>query len=128
LCRHKKPCLAVGNHLWLVLHGTTVAFACWIFRRRMPMGEAQDGWLRMPPGTVFLEHSVTSADFRGLGIAPGAWSGIARRLQGEGLVTLLTKVTEDNVATHKSLAKVGFSRAVPDDEVVLYFARQLDTA
>jgi GNAT superfamily N-acetyltransferase len=120
--------LAEGNDLWLALQGTQAAFACWIYRHRMPMGEAQDGWLRMPSGTVSLEYSVTSPDFRGQGIAPGAWSTIARELRDEGLVTLFTKVAEDNVGTQKSLAKVGFFRAAPDDEVVRQFARQLETA
>lgn len=120
--------LVAGNDLWLALRGRQTAFACWIYRHRMPMGPARDGWLTFPRGTAFLEHSVTSSDFRGQGVAPGAWSAIARHLRDEGLITLFTKVNEDNVVTHKSLAKVGFSRAAPDDEVVRQFARQLETA
>jgi GNAT superfamily N-acetyltransferase len=124
--RQSKDWIKAGNDLWLALsEGSRTAFSCWIFRERMPMGESLDGWLRMPPGVAFLEHSVTSSNFRGRGIAPGAWSAIAGKLRDEGLSTLFTKVTEDNVVTHNSLAKVGFSRAAEDDPVVLDFGRQL---
>jgi RimJ/RimL family protein N-acetyltransferase len=113
-----------GNELWLAAAGRTPAFACWVFRRRMPMGQAAGGWLNMPEGTAFLEHSVTAADFRGKGIAPAAWAAIAERLRDDQVRTLVTKVTEDNVVTQKSLAKVGFVRAERDDPVVRDFARQ----
>jgi GNAT superfamily N-acetyltransferase len=116
--------LADGNDLWLAVSGNEVAFACWIFRRRMPMGQSRDGWLKLPEGVAFLEHSVTSANFRGKGIAPAAWSMVAERVRGEGSRTLFTKVTEENVVTQKSLAKVGFVRAERDDPVVREFARQ----
>src|SRR4051794_33843287 len=52
--------LADGNDLFLAVSGTDVAFACWVFRRRMPMGQSRDGWLNTPDGVAFLEHSVTS--------------------------------------------------------------------
>jgi GNAT superfamily N-acetyltransferase len=116
--------LADGNNLWLAVSGNDVAFACWIFPQRMPMGQARDGWLRLPEGVAFLENSVTSANFRGKGIAPAAWSAIAEALRGDGVRVLVTKVTEDNVVTQKSLAKVGFARAERDHPVVRDFARQ----
>jgi len=124
--RQSAEWLHAGNDLWLVVsRGSQLAFSCWVFRRRMPMGESRTGWLTMPHGVVFLEHSVTSADFRGRGIAPGAWSAIGAELRDEGLQVLFTKVTEENVATQRSLAKVGFTRADPDDPVVQQFASQL---
>jgi len=97
-----------GHHLWLVLDGATVAFACWIFRGRTPVHAARGGWLALPEDTVCLEHSITAPAYRGLGIAPRAWMQIANHLAGEGLATMITKVETDNVASRKAVGKAGF--------------------
>jgi len=117
--------LAEGNDLWLAVKEQRTAFACWTYRQRMPMGAADKGWLRLPPGVAFLEHVIASADFRGRGVAPASWSAIARNLAAEGESTLLTMVDETNEVMHRSLAKVGFHRARPDDPIVREFHRQL---
>ena len=117
--------LAEGNDLWLAVEEGRTAFGCWTYRQRMPMGEAAGGWLRLPPGVAFLEHSLASPDFRGRGVAPASWSLIARQMAAEGERILVTKVGEENEITQRSLTKVGFARARPDDPVVRDFQAQL---
>src|SRR5215208_3204611 len=60
-------------------HGNP-AFACTIFRERTPTIAVRGGWLDLPADTVCLEDSGTSPDFRGRGVAPGAWTAIADAL------------------------------------------------
>lgn len=114
-----------GDELYLVVSGERVAFACWIFPERMPMGEARGGWLHPPPGAVLLEHSVTSPDFRGRGMAPGAWSAVTTQLRDRGVETVMTKIESDNVAVDRALAKVGFVKPDDDNPVMRDFAQQL---
>lgn len=101
--------LANGNDLWFVWSGDQPAFACWIFRRAMPMLSAPGGAMTAPEGAVFLEDSVTGADFRGRGLAPAAWSLLAQSLMDEGMSSILTKVGEANVASRKAVGKAGFT-------------------
>jgi GNAT superfamily N-acetyltransferase len=100
--------LDAGNDLWFVLDGDTPAFACWIFRQRMPMLAAPGGVLELPPGSVCLEDSVTSADYRGRGLAPAAWTLLADVLEHEGVGSMLTKVGEENTPSRRAVTKAGF--------------------
>ena len=73
--------LEAGNDLWLVLDEARPVFACMIFHRSTPTRAARGGWLPLPPDTVCLEASSTSASYRGRGlIGPAAWSQIADKL------------------------------------------------
>ncbi len=56
------------------------------------MAAARGGWLSLPEGTVCLEDSVTSPDYRGRGVAPAAWSQIAAAAAEDGYATMVTKV------------------------------------
>jgi ribosomal protein S18 acetylase RimI-like enzyme len=87
------------------------AFACTIFRERAPVIAARGGWLDLPGDTVVLEDSGTSPDFRGRGVAPGAWSAIADAVAARGYETMLTKVTVENEASRKAVMKAGFREA-----------------
>ena len=91
-------------------HGTP-AFACTIFRERTPTIAARGGWLELPADTVCLEDSGTSPDFRGRGVAPGAWTAIADALAERGFKTMLTKVTVENEPSRKAVTKSGFREA-----------------
>jgi len=99
---------AVGGQLWVVLDVGRPAFSCWIFPKVTPALAAPGGWLELPPGTVCLENSATSPQDRGRGIAPAAWSEIADALAGEGIVSMITKVTVENIPSRKAVAKAGF--------------------
>jgi GNAT superfamily N-acetyltransferase len=87
------------------------AFACTIFRERTPTIAARGGWLDLPADTVCLEDSGTSPDFRGRGVAPGAWTAIADALAERGFKTMLTKVAVDNEPSRKAVVKAGFGEA-----------------
>src|SRR3954447_11531367 len=87
------------------------AFACTIFRERTPTVAARGGWLELPPDTVCLEDSGTSPDFRGRGVAPGAWTAIADTLAERGFKTMVTKVTVENESSRKAVTKSGFREA-----------------
>lgn len=100
--------LAAGADLWIVCEGKRAAFCCWIFRGRMPVVAARDGWKGLPSDTVCLEDSVTNADYRGRGIAPAAWSSIAQSLQQEGIRTIITKVEAHNMPSRRAVLKAGF--------------------
>lgn len=109
--REAEDRLAGGHDWWLVTEGERAAFSCWIFRGRAPALAARGGWLTLSDDTVCLEDSVTSADFRGRGVAPGAWTALADSLAGEGLRTIITKIREDNAPSRCAVQKVGFREA-----------------
>jgi GNAT superfamily N-acetyltransferase len=52
-------------------------------KSRSPVGQANDGWLRLPAGGAHLKDFVTAESHRGLGIAPGAISAIAGMLAAD---------------------------------------------
>ena len=93
---------------WVVMDGQRVAFCCWIFTKEMPLIAARGGWHPLPVSTACLEASVTSADYRGRGIAPAAWLGIAAILRDSGIQSVVTKVEEHNVASRRAVLKAGF--------------------
>src|SRR3954470_7655469 len=100
--------LAAGASLWLVTEGPRAAFASWTFAHATPVQAARGGSLRLPEHCVCLEDSVTAPDFRGRGIAPAAWNGIARRLREEGLALMITKVGVTNAPSRRAVTKAGF--------------------
>ena len=98
-----------GNDHWLVMEGDKPAFSCWIFRAETPVAGTRGGWMPLPDGTVCLEHSVTSPDFRGRGVAPRAWGAIAAALRDEGVASMITKVAVENAPSRKAVTKAGFA-------------------
>ncbi len=117
--------MAAGGQLWLVVRDDRPAFACWIFPHRTPVGTARSGCLELPAGVVCLEDSVTGPDFRGLRLAPAAWSALAGKLADAGTRTMVTKIEEDNVACQRAVEKVGFRRMADEDRILASFAPQL---
>jgi ribosomal protein S18 acetylase RimI-like enzyme len=101
--------LEEGHHLWLVEEGGTAAFCCWTHWDRAPVAAAPDGWLDLPAGTVCVEDSVTSPAYRGRGVAPAAWCGIADDLADAGQKALITKVEVDNRSSRRAVEKAGFA-------------------
>jgi GNAT superfamily N-acetyltransferase len=132
-----------GAELWLVTENDRPAFACWIFHAKMPVLAARDGWIDVPPEAVCLEDSVTSPEFRGRGIAPGAWSEIADALREAGIARMVTQVERSNVPSRKAVqkaafvevARVAFERTGPrtrvavsgDGDLASYLWNELDT-
>lgn len=103
-----KRRLAAGADLWIVREGAHAVFSCWIFRHRTPVLAAPGGWLVLPADTVCLEDSVTSARYRGRGVAPAAWSRVADALAREGVAAIITKIAEDNAPSRRAGEKAGF--------------------
>ena len=83
-------------------------FSCWIFRGRAPAVAARRGWFEPPEGTVCLEGSFTSPGRRRRGIASGAWSRIADRLELEGVESVIIKVEVQNTVRRKAAVKSGY--------------------
>lgn len=106
-----------GHDLWLVTEGDQVAFACWIFRGIAEVAGAPGGGAPMSSGVVMLEDSITAPDFRGRGVAPAAWAGVADALAAEGCERMVTKVEKQNIPSCKAVEKAGF-RTVADMTVV----------
>lgn len=100
--------LGDGHDLWIVVEGDRLAFACWVLRSRASVFGAPGGGATMPSGAVQLEDSIASPDFRGRGVAPGAWSGVADVLAGEGVQRMFTKVDVTNTASCRAVEKAGF--------------------
>lgn len=100
--------LEAGADLWLVLEERQPAFACWIFHGSMPVLAAPNGQLALPPEIVCLEDSVTSASYRGRGVAPAAWSQIADKLGQNAVRSIITKIEESNIASRRAIVKSGF--------------------
>jgi ribosomal protein S18 acetylase RimI-like enzyme len=102
--------LAGQASVYVVTEGARMAFACTVFRGRTPTVAAKSGWLDLPPDTVCLEDSGTSPEFRGRGVAPGAWTALADDLARRGYKTMLTKVEVANAPSRKAVAKSGFGQ------------------
>ena len=101
--------LAGGADLWMVLDDEDrLAFACWTYPRSTPTIAARGGWLELPPGVASLEDSVTSADHRGRGIAPAAWTLVADAIAERGFERLMTIVGVENVPSRRAVLKAGF--------------------
>lgn len=100
--------VARGGVPWVVDAGGRAAFTCWTFLKEAPVGALPNGWLALPAGTACLEDSITSADFRGQGIAPRAWAALSGALRDEGFVYLVTKVEDVNQPSRKAVTKAGF--------------------
>jgi ribosomal protein S18 acetylase RimI-like enzyme len=100
--------LSQGHELWIVCEGDRTAFVCWVHLRTAPVLAAPRGMLELPDGVACLEDSVTSPDYRGRGVAPAAWCGIADALAASGYRSMITKVETDNVASRRAVEKAGF--------------------
>jgi GNAT superfamily N-acetyltransferase len=99
---------AAGGLPWVVIAGGEPAFACWTFLQRTPVSAMPGGWLELPEGVACLEDSVTSPDFRGKGIAPGAWTAAADEVTERGKHAMITKVQEENIPSRRAVEKAGF--------------------
>ena len=105
--------LKSGAELWIVTESDRVAFACWVFHRKVRFHNAV---ATLPLATVLLEDSVLSPDFRGRSIPPGAWSGVADDLEARGFAVMMTKVDIANTEAVWAFRRTGF-REVADMEV-----------
>jgi GNAT superfamily N-acetyltransferase len=101
--------LDAGANLWLVTEGPRPAFACWTFAHATPVEAARGGSLRLPEHCVCLEDSVTAPAFRGRGIAPAAWSALAKHLREEAFTLMVTKVGLANAPSRRAVSKAGFA-------------------
>jgi RimJ/RimL family protein N-acetyltransferase len=117
--------LAAGGIPWLGLADGQAVFACWSFTRRSPIGQARHGWLQLPEHVARLQDVVTAEGARGRGIAPAAISAIADALAGKGVVSLIARVEDENLASRRAYEKLGYRQIAPDDPMNVDFARQL---
>ena len=85
------------------------AFACWTFRGQAPVFAAAGGTMQIADDVAVLEDSVTSADHRGRGIAPAAWTAVAGELSQAGVRWMVTKIARENVASRRAIVKAGFN-------------------
>jgi hypothetical protein len=97
--------LKSGAELWIVTDSDRVAFACWVFHRKVRFHNAV---AKLPRATVLLEDSVLSPDFRGRSIPPSAWSGVADALEARGFAVMMTKVDIANTEALWAFRKAGF--------------------
>jgi RimJ/RimL family protein N-acetyltransferase len=97
-----------GAMFWLVTEGGKVAFCCWNFLGAGPLTGAQGADRPIPAQDVLLEDSISSPDFRGRGVAPAAWSGIADFHAAAGRRAMITKIAASNEAVRRALVKAGF--------------------
>jgi L-amino acid N-acyltransferase YncA len=104
-----RPQLGTAHELWIVSAGERVAFVCWMHRDEAPVFAAQGGTLSLPAGVCCLEDSVTAPEFRGRGVAPGAWASIASAMKADGYTAIITKVEAGNHPSVRALEKVGFA-------------------
>jgi GNAT superfamily N-acetyltransferase len=116
--------LAAGGIPWLVLADGQPVFACWSFTERTPYGQARRGWLQLPEHVASLKDVVTAEGARGRGIGPAAMSTIADALAGEGVVSIIARVEDDNLASRRLHEKLGYRPLAPDDPMSADFARQ----
>ena len=100
--------LSDGASLWIVEKEGKAAFCCWNFYGSAPVRGAEGGVVRLPDDAFVLEDSISSPDFRGQGVAPGAWTAIADANRDEGRRNMITKVTVENEPSRKAVEKAGF--------------------
>jgi GNAT superfamily N-acetyltransferase len=101
--------LAEGAELWLMRHGTEIAYSGWIFHGHAPTIAAPGGAVRLPLGTVNPEDMVTAPRYRGRGLASAGYSLLFDDLERTGRATrIVGKVPEDNTANRRALVKSGW--------------------
>jgi GNAT superfamily N-acetyltransferase len=100
--------LAEGAILWMVVEGDRAAFRCWNFYATGPLPGGRRGRILVPPEIVMLEDSIANPEFRGRGVAPGAWTEIADYNAEHGMTTMITKVGVENDASRRAVEKAGF--------------------
>lgn len=66
--------------------------------------------LRLDPEAVYLHDLYTRPPQRGLGLAPGLIGGMAEHFRAAGCRRLVALVLPENVASLRSLGRVGFRR------------------
>ena len=79
-----------------------------MFTDRYPLDEVAGGWYALGDGVACVDDALTDRSARGLAIAPMAYAQIADRLESQGFEALITKVERDNVASRRTMEKVGF--------------------
>jgi RimJ/RimL family protein N-acetyltransferase len=94
--------------MWFVLRDGEPAFSCSVFVDRYPLDQAPGGWYRLPPGVACVDDALTNREFRGLAVAPTAFTQIATRLRDEGFGVLITKIGPENAASRRTMEKIGF--------------------
>jgi hypothetical protein len=97
-----------GVAMWFVLRDGEPAFTCSVFTHRFPLKEAPGGWCPLGPGVACMDNALTDRRFRGLAVAPTAFSAIAGILREQGYETLLTKVEPENIPPRTTIEKIGF--------------------
>jgi ribosomal protein S18 acetylase RimI-like enzyme len=105
--------LRSGAELWVVAEGDRIAFACWVYYGEMRFDNAI---AKLPRGTVLLEDSILSPDFRGRKVPAAAWTGVANRLEAAGVAVIMTKVDITNAEARWAFRRAGF-REVAEMEV-----------
>ncbi len=93
-----------GGELCVVENDERIAAALWVFRTQMPLYP----WLDLPAGVVVVEHGVTAAEQRGLGLMPAMLKVVTDNLRREGHSSVAMKIVDTNRSSLKTVAKVGF--------------------
>lgn len=97
-----------GAWLCFILREGEPIFNCSVFTDRYPLDEVAGGWYALGDGVACVDDALTDRSARGLAIAPMAYAQIADRLESQGFEALITKVERDNVASRRTMEKVGF--------------------
>jgi len=100
--------IRAGHDVWGVLEAERVLFSCTIFRGEAPAMAGVGGRVRLAPGTVCLEDSITVPDARRREIASAAVLAVLEALAAQGTRCVVTKVAVDNVPTRRGAEKLGF--------------------
>lgn len=108
--------LAAGRDLWVVHDNGRVLFASWIVRARMEAISTKDIDFALPEGVVGIDDAIGAPAVLGQGIATAAWSQIADALSLEGVIAVVSKVRETDLAGRRAMELAGF-RAVASVEM-----------
>ena len=98
-----------GAWLCFILREGEPIFNCSVFTDSYPLDEAAGGWYTLGDGVACVDDALTDRSARGLAIAPMAYAQIADRLESQGFEALITKVERGNVASRRTMEKVGFA-------------------
>lgn len=99
--------IAAGHDLWVVFEAKRPVMLFWTCRGSAPALAARGGWLTLPSGTASIEDAVVALDRRGATLAARAVTEAGRRLEREGVHTLVMQALNTNRASRGAIRTLG---------------------
>lgn len=96
-----------GDQLWVGTHGDELVYSIWLHRGRVPAVAMRGGWMPLPANVLCLEGAYAMPRHRHLGVGRCAVRHAIATSRTDGSERVVVRIAEDNIASRKSVAKLG---------------------